>query len=228
MPTPVQFKAPFEFDHYYHLLFRSIDGILLFKNQKHHMFFLEKFYRFTNLIFQCRAYSLLENHAHFIIKVKPEELVKKNILQLTVEERTKSMLRFIENQEGAVSLFDEVAERQVNRFMVSYSNTYNNLIERKGGVFQQPFRRSLIAEEAHLQQAIVYVHANAQKHQLVSDFKEHVYNSYREILSGESLYVDSKAVIDFFDGEEKFISIHKEQVAYFYANQWPASRLEID
>jgi len=79
-----------------------------------------------------------------------------------------------------------------------------------------------------LQQAIVYVHANAQKHQLVSDFKEHVYNSYREILSGESLYVDSKAVIDFFDGEEKFISIHKEQVAYFYANQWPASRLEID
>lgn len=149
-------------------------------------------------------------------------------MQLPLEERTKSIIRFLEKPEEALPLADEVAERQINRFLVSYTNTYNNLIVRKGGVFQQPFRRSLIAEEAHLQQAIIYVHANAQKHQLVNDFKTHVYNSYNEILSGESLLIDAGMVIYFFGGKEKFISLHQEQVAYFYTNQWSASKLEID
>lgn len=225
MPTPPEFKAPFHFNQFYHLLFRSIDGILLFNNEKHRGFFLEKFHRFTTNIFDLWAYSLLNNHVHFIIKVKLEEVIKLNLLKLSVEERTKPMIRFLEKPDE--TSFDEVAERHINSFMVSYANTYNNLIERKGGVFQQPFRRSLIAEEAHLQQAVIYVHANAQKHQLVSDFKEHPYNSYREILSGESFCIDCKAVIDFFGGQEKFINLHKEQVAYFYANQWPNSKLEI-
>jgi hypothetical protein len=228
MPTPVQFKAAFGFDHYYHLLFRSIDGIPLFTNQKQSRFFLEKFNRYSKEIFQCWAYSLLDNHAHFIIKVKPEELVKKKIIELSVDERTKAMIRLLEKPGKEFMLFDEVAERQINRFMVSYANTYNNFSERKGGVFQQPFRRSLIAEETHLLQAVIYVHANAQKHQLFSDFKDHPFNSYQEILSGDSILIDSKILIDFFGGKENYINLHKEQVAYFYTNQWPSSKLEID
>jgi len=226
MPTPVQFKADFEFDCFYHLLFRSIDGIPLFNTEKHRGFFLDKFHRFTADLFQLWSYSLLDNHAHFIIKVKPEAVIRENLHRLSAEEKTKPMIRFL--MIPAEMSIDQVAERQINSFMVSYANTYNNFIGRKGGVFQQPFRRSIIAEEVHLQQAIIYVHANAQKHQLVKDFKEHAFHSYHQILDGNSFCIDCVALIDFFGGKEQFIAQHKEQVAYFYTHHWPDSKLEID
>jgi putative transposase len=197
MPIPEQFKAPFEFQKHYHILFRSIDGIPLFKTEKEHLFFLEKWKRFTDPVFETWAYSLLDNHT-----------------------------QFLEKKEG--SLIGPIIERQINSFMVSFTNTYNNIIERKGGLFQQPFRRSLIASDAHIQQAIVYVHANAQKHKLVKDFKMHRFNSYQAILDRNEVFINVAAVVIFFGGIGKFISIHSEQVAYFYKHQWPDSRLEVD
>jgi putative transposase len=226
MPIPKQFKAPFEFQKHYHILFRSIDGIPLFKTEKEHLFFLEKWKRFTDPVFETWAYSLLDNHTHFIIKVKQQEEVIQMLSDLKEDAKTKVIREFLEKKED--SQIGPIIERQVNSFMVSYANTYNNIIERKGGLFQQPFRRSLIATETHLQQAIVYVHANAQKHRLVKDFKTHRFNSYHAILERNESIVNSTAVLNFFDGIDKFISIHSEQVAYFYKHQWPDSKLEVE
>lgn len=226
MPIPEQFKAPFEFQKHYHILFRSIDGVPLFKTEKEHLFFLEKWKRFTEIVFETWAYSLLGNHTHFIIRVKQQEEVIRTLSSLPEEAKTNAIRKFLEKKED--SPIGSVVERQINSFMVSYANTYNNIIERKGGLFQQPFRRSLIAAEAHLQQAIVYVHANGQKHRLVKDFKTHRFNSYHAILERNDSFVNSTAVLMFFSGIDKFISIHSEQVAYFYKHQWPDSKLEVD
>lgn len=226
MPIPEQFKAPFEFQKYYHILFRSIDGIPLFKTEKERMFFLEKWKRFTDPVFETWAYSLLDNHTHFIIKVKQQAEVIQTLSALTEDTKTKAIREFLEKKEG--SMIGPIIERQINSFMVSYTNTYNNIIERKGGLFQQPFRRSIIASDAHLQQSIVYVHANVQKHGLQNDFKLHPYNSYHTILEGNSTLINTEAVRDYFGGIDEFISIHSEQVAYFYKHQWPDSKLEVD
>ena len=143
MPIPAQYKAPFEFTKHYHLLFRSIDGIPLFKSEKEKQFFLEKWKRFTGFIFETWAYCLLENHVHIIIKVNSAEEIEHSLARLPIESKTKSINQFLETKRA--ELFETVAERQLNSFMVSYVNTYNNIIELKGGVFQQPCRRSLIA-----------------------------------------------------------------------------------
>lgn len=226
MPIPEQFKAPFEFQNHYHILFRSIDGIPLFKTEKEHLFFLEKWKRFTDPVFETWAYSLLDNHAHFIIKVKQQEEAIQTLSALTEDAKTKAIREFLEKKDA--SLIGSIIERQINSFMVSFTNTYNNIIERKGGLFQQPFRRSLIASDAHIQQAIVYAHANAQKHKLVKDFKMHRFNSYQAVLDRNETFINVATVINFFGGIGKFISIHSEQVAYFYKHQWPDSKLEVD
>ena len=226
MPIPAQYKAPFEFQKHYHILFRSIDGISLFKTEKEHIFFLEKWKRFTDPVFETWAYSLLDNHTHFIVKVKQQQEVIQMLSALTEDAKTKAIQEFLEKKED--TLIGQIVERQINSFMVSFTNTYNNIIERRGGLFQQPFRRSLIATDAHLQQAIVYAHANAQKHKLVKDFKTHRFNSYHAILDRNETFVNFTAVLNFFDGIDKFISIHIEQVAYFYKHQWPDSKLEVE
>lgn len=226
MPIPEEYKAPFSSNKYYHILFRSIDGVPLFKTEKEHIFFLEKWKRFTDPVFETWAYSLLNNHTHFIIKVKQQEEVIQTLCTLTDDAKTKAIREFLEKKED--SLIGPIIERQINSFMVSYTNTYNNIIERKGGLFQQPFRRTQITEDKHLQQAIVYVHANAQKHGLVKDFKVHSYSSYKSIIDNNEIFVNAKKVLDFFGGIDGFVSIHKEQVAYFYSRQWPDSKLEIE
>lgn len=117
-------------------------------------------------------------------------------------------------------------ERQANSFMTSFVSIQNKLLSRKGGIFQSPFRRSIINDDVHLQQAIIYVHANAQKHGIVKDFKDYRYSSYHEILSGYSANVCIESVLDFFGGKDSFIQIHKAQVDHFYANDWPRNTLE--
>src|SRR5450432_2157035 len=117
-------------------------------------------------------------------------------------------------------------ERQMNSFLVSYANYINNKYNRKGGIFQKPFKRIKIEDEAHLQQAIIYTNANAQKHKLVEDYKKYPFSSYQGTIKDERYFVDSGNVIEFFKGVEKFILIHEQQVAYFYQQDWPSSKLE--
>jgi putative transposase len=224
MPTPDEFKSPFYFNQHYHVLFRSIDGVPLFKNVKERSFFLEKWKRFTEMATDLWAYSLLDNHTHFIIKTKTKEDVQKLISILNPEQQTKAMKQFIHAPSEA--FFQSIMERQINSFLVSYTNTYNNFIKRKGGLFQQPFRRLLIADDAHLQQAIIYTHANAQKHGLVKHFLEHPWHSYYAIMNGDSYLVCANDVLAFFGGKEKFEQLHQQQIDYFYRQKEAYSSFE--
>ncbi len=224
MPTPVQFKAPFEPDQFYHVVFRSIDGVKLFLNNNQKQIFLNKWIQFMQPFCRIWAYCLLENHVHLVLKIEKAQSICAEIEKWSEDVQTKAIQNYLSDK--SESHFDEMLERQVNRFLVSYVNTFNNEIVRKGGLFQKPFRHVLIVEEAHLQQAIVYVHANAQKHGIVKDYLLHPDHSYHEIIKGTNLYVDSSAVVDFFGNKTAFISVHKEQVDYFYSRNWAGSRIE--
>ncbi len=136
----------------------------------------------------------------------------------------KKFLAAVQNDQ----LVDDLIERQVNRFMVSYANAYNKMYARTGGLFQSPFRRSKIENESHLQQAIIYVHANAQKHGLVSDYRLYGHSSYHESLSGNSLFVQTAEVLIFFGDTKNFIEQHEKQVAQYYGRNWPDSKIEVD
>jgi putative transposase len=223
MPTPPEFKAPFRPECFFHIVFKSIDGVLLFREDKDYHVFLQRFQQFTNSVLDVWSYSLLSNHTHHIIKIKPLTAVLENIKKLS--DQTLAMKSLLADQNNE-QLFDGMIERQMNSFLVSFANYTNNKYNRKGGLFQKPFRRIEVADDIHLQQAIIYVHANGQKHNIVLDFKEHPYNSYFPILKNDTSFIDVNNVLNFFDGPEKFAAIHKSQVDYYYGGNWPFSKLE--
>jgi putative transposase len=226
MPISRDFKSPFYCNQYYHLVFKCIDGLLLFRNDFNRTFFLERFLFFTKSVFNCQAYCLLDNHVHFIVSVKENKALQQSLAEIPDKVRTIAMKKFLLTPENEL-LTDELVERQVNRFMVSYANAYNRMHVRQGSLFQF-FRRSTINEDAHLQQAIIYVHANAQKHGLIKDYRTYPYTSYNEIITGKSFFVNVAGVLHFFGGTERFIEQHQQQVEYFYSNNWPSSRNEVD
>jgi len=225
MPTPVQFKAPFYPQSYYHVIFRSVDGVMLFITEENRGFFLQKFSLFLHPVCTCLAYCLLENHVRFIVHIKSAPSLKNFLLSIAEEARTVSMKKFL-TEPDREEIIDEILERQANRLMVSYANAYNKRFFRKGNLFQSPFRRVEIKEESHLQQAIIYTHANAQKHGLIKDFKDYRYSSYWEILNDNRANVQINEALQFFGGKEQYIKIHQKQVDHFYNKDWPNSKLE--
>ena len=225
MPTPIEFKAPFCPDVFYHIVCKSIDGIVLFNEGKEYKIFRERFGLFTSLCFEIWCYCMLPNHTHHIVRVKSKDIILKNIALLPEKERTNSMNSLIKDTENEL-LFDTMIERQMNSFLVSYANYCNNKRNRKGGIFQKPFRRIRINDDSHLQQAVIYVHANAQKHKLIGDFKKYPFSSYCEIIIGDDQFVETRKTINFFGSKTEFIIKHKNQVDYYYQNNWPSSKLE--
>jgi putative transposase len=225
MPTPEQFKAPFRFQCYYHILFRSIDGLVLFQTKDNYDFFLQKFVFFLNPVLDCFAYCLLKNHTHFIVQVKSKEEILASLFGIPEGAKTISMKRFISDAQNE-SYLDMLIERQINSFEVSYVNRINKVNSRKGGLFQAPFRCLEIMDEIHLQQAIIYTHANAQKHGIINNFSDYPHSSYQEILRKNSPVVNIKKVLQFFSDEKNLIKQHETQVQHFYSRNWPSSKLE--
>lgn len=225
MPTPEKLKAPFCPGSFYHIVCKSIDGIFLFYNDYDYKVYLERFKKFIADFADTWSFSLLNNHTHYICKVRSAASINLFINQLPDKEKTTSMLQWM-NDPVDNRLFDAMLERQMNRFLVSYANYLNNKYERKGSVFQSPFRRIEITEAAYLQQAIIYVNANAQKHGLVNDYKNYLYSSFNNIIRNDTYYIDTQKVIGFFNGKEQLIKTHEDQVAFFYNKGWPSSKLE--
>jgi hypothetical protein len=225
MPTPLQFKAPFFAQSFYHIVCKSIDGLLLFRNPEDYVVFHAKFRQFNLPFFEVWSYSLLSNHTHHIIKVAPAKLIADYLNRKRKSEKTMSMNSFLK-EPGNEEILDVMLERQMNSFLVSYANYYNNQYQRKGGLFQKPFKRIEIPDDAYLQQAIIYTTANAQKHNLVKDFASYKYSSYKETLQDGNTWIARKEVIDFFGGKEQFEKLHIAQVDYYYKNNWPSSKLE--
>ena len=223
MPTPPEFKAPFRPECFYHIVCKSIDGIILFKEDNDHEVFLQRFQQFTNPVLDVWSYCLLTNHSHHIVKMKPLPTVLENIKKIS--DQTLAMKSLLTDEKNE-RCFDTMIEKQMNSFLVSFANYTNNKYHRKGGLFQKPFRRIEVSDDVYLQQAIIYVNANAQKHKLVKDFRDHLYNAYAAIINNDFTFIDVNNVLEFFGGSEKFMSIHKSQVDYYYGSSWPTSKLE--
>ena len=225
MPTPVSLKAQFYPGAYYHLICKSIDGLFLFHDNIDYQVYIERLKKFTGDFIDIWSYCLIPNHTHHIIKTKSIEAVILFIESMVPENITAAMNAFSADSANEI-LFNKIIERQMNSFLVSYANYINNKYRRKGGIFQKPFKRIRIEEDGHLQQAIIYTNANAQKHKLTEDFKKYPFSSYLPTIESDQHFIDSKGVVEFFNGIDKFILIHEQQVAYFYQRDWPSSKLE--
>jgi REP element-mobilizing transposase RayT len=171
------------------------------------------------------SYSLLSNHSHHIVKVSAKKGVIDYLHSQKNVQYTLAMETFLKDNENESS-FNEMLERQMNSFLVSYANYYNNRYERKGGLFQKPFRRIEIADDAYLQQAIIYANANAQKHKIIDDFTKYPHNSYQDVMQGQDKWIALTEILDFFGNKQKFEEIHKAQADYYYQKGWPSSKME--
>lgn len=187
MAKTEHYYTKFEEGKFYHIYNRSIDRQPLFKSDANYRFFLKKFDQYLSNLLDVYAFCLLGNHFHLLIQVK------------------ESLASIDPN--GDFSVHD-IVSKQFRIFFQSYALAFNIQHKRIGTLFQTPFKRAEINDEFYLSRLIYYIHANPQKHNLISDFRDWKWSSYKRILLETDTKLKKQEVLDWFGGKAEYLKFH--------------------
>jgi REP element-mobilizing transposase RayT len=187
--------------HTYHLFSRAVGNEKIFLSHDNYLFFLQKLKLHTSAVCDLYCYSLLPNHFHLLAKMKEQEEV---LEQFELIKKKK----FI-SPEHDVS--DFIMERFSN-FLNSYSKAFNKMHKRKGALFMDYLKRSIVNQSSDFTSYIWYVHKNAVHHQLVKSVGEWKYDSYQSLVSKSPTALLRNEIIEWYGSKEAFIQFHQQPI----------------
>jgi REP element-mobilizing transposase RayT len=103
------------------------------------------------------------------------------------------------------------AEQGFSNLFNAYAKAFNKKYNRTGKLFEERFKRKKISDNYYLMEIIYYIHLNAQKHKLISDFRNYQYSFYNSILSLQKTRIQREEVLEWFGGREHFIKYHLDR-----------------
>ena len=202
-------NAKFDCGLYYHVYGKTNNKERLFRSQDNRNFFLQRLKHYLGGFLDIHAYALMGNHYHLSVKIKDEVKIQDYLGSVPVSERTLKERDYLVSQEKS-ALISDLVSSEFRRFFISYSQAFNKRYNRKGNLFNKPFKKSLYDPEKKFVFLQYYIHHNARKHGLVSDFEEYKHHSYFEILDNNSSLIDIQEIISRFGSIENFELFHKE------------------
>ncbi len=212
MPIPQKYLADFNEGCIYHVYNRTNNREKLFLSDENRYFFLKRYDELLTPFIDTFCWSLLPNHFHLLVSIKSSVEIVKNLGMKDLKDLTGTERKFMNGEISAGVLI----EQSFKRFFQSYSLAFNKMYDRKGNLFYKPFKRMLVEKEKHFTQAIIYIHANAMKHQLVPDFTKYQWSSWKSLLSESPTRLLRNEVIKWFGNIELFVKTHIAMTKYYY------------
>lgn len=198
----MNYYVPFLPGEMYHVVSRATGNELLFKEQDNYRFFLRRFEKYISPVAEIYAYALLPNHFHFLIEIKPYEV----LLQLCYS--NKKLVPESKLQE----LLQTFVMQQFSNLLNSYSKAFNKKYNRKGSLFMDYLRRVQIADDEQFLATVFYIHKNPVHHGLCKNIQDWRWSSYNDILSDTATKIERQKITDVFEGREKFIAYHDQPI----------------
>jgi len=188
-------------DNIYHLFSRAVGSEKLFLSSDNYWFFLEKLKLHTSPVCNLYCYSLLPNHFHLLAKIKDEKSIIKHFEK--IKKRTFNPL--------TENICDFLMERFSN-LLNSYTKAFNKREKRKGALFMDYMRRSIVRKESDFNNFVWYIHKNAVHHQITKKVGNWTYDSYHSILSKLPTDLLRNELIEWFGNKELFIQFHQQKI----------------
>jgi len=204
------YYTEFEEGSFYHVYNRTIDKGTLFKNVDNYIFFIKKFDEYLSGFVNLYAYCLLENHFHLLIEIPSYTTILNNLEAFNSKNPAKILSQ--KHQANISQSTHEIISHQFRKFFQSYSMAYNKQQGRIGALFQTPFKRALISDCQYFTNVVYYIHANPQKHGILSDFRKYPWSSYQRILIDKPSKLCKKEVLDWFGGKEAYLQYHAQNI----------------
>jgi len=206
-------------DRYYHIFNRGNDGSDLFKCDDDYIHFMKLYSIYANPVLETFSWCLMKNHYHFCVRIKRSDefgcFDKRKRWHSDLSVKWKHYERNQVPEEYQVSP-DPL--RMLNFMFDAYSKFFNFKYKRTGALFERGIERRLVDNNDYLIELIQYIHNNPVKQHIVDSPEMYKWSSYNEILKGNSLFCNSKQIIQFFDSEVNFIFVHKAK--YSDDSEW--------
>jgi len=184
-----------EYGKYYHIYNRGINGESLFLSKDNFEYFLRLYDKYIPKIAETFAWCLMNNHFHFLVKIKERKEVK-----------TNNPERFI--------------YQQFSNLFNAYTKAFNKKEDRHGALFERPFRRKHINSEDYLKKLVLYIHTNPVHHKIVENSIEYPWTSYLSIISLKKTKVKRNEVLGWFDTKANFIFAHQQKTTFLELKNW--------
>lgn len=188
MTTP----PPLLYDQYYHIFNRGNNRENIFIEERNYLYFMELYAHYIAPVADTYAYCLLRNHFHLLVHIKSESEIQTFRVSKTRKVSSPSL--------------------QFGNFFNAYAKTINQAYRRTGSLFQKPFGRILVTDNAHLLHLVRYIHYNPQKHGFVDDYRKWPYSSYSALVSEKPTRLQRETILDWFNGRQAFIAAHQEEI----------------
>lgn len=179
---------PFEPGRYYHLYNRGNNRESLFYENENYWYFLRLVKKHWLSWVSIYSYCLLPNHFHFVIQIKEAHDLPNSW------------------QDGQTAIHQPFA----NCFN-AYTKAINKRYNRTGSLFQEHLKRIEITNEEYLQNLIIYVNTNPDKHQVASSV-DYRFSSYQSLLTSKPSQLCRTEVIALFgDTDNLKYMLEKQQ-----------------
>ena len=104
--------------------------------------------------------------------------------------------------------FEKFVMQKFSNFFNSYTKSFNKKYNRKGALFIDYLRRTLISDEEYLRNMVLYIHQNPIHHAICNRLENWKYSSYNSMLSKKPTLLNREDVLDWFGGLDNFIWMH--------------------
>ena len=184
---------------YYHIFNRGNSGENIFLEERNYGHFLRLCAKYVVPVADMYAYCLLRNHFHLLVRIK------------TAEEQLEAKTFGVAQTPKVLKVLKP--SQQFSNWFNAYAKAINKAHGRSGSLFERPFHRIAVADEAHFRQLVTYIHRNPQKHGLVGDFREWPYTSYHTLLSTRPTRLRRDEVLAWYDGAQGLQDAHRQDAA---------------
>ena len=156
---------------YYHVFTRAHGAEVVFKSKENYRFFLRKYQRYISPVCETYAYCLIYNHLHLLVRVKDAKDIAINPKYKETDD------------------LDQYVTKQFSNLFSSYTQAFNKLNNRMGGLFMSPYKRKVLKDGFYFLNLVRYIHLNPVNDKHCKHPKDWKHSSNNSIISNSSTMV---------------------------------------
>ena len=198
----MKYFIPLELGKFYHIFNHAVGSEKLYRNDENYNYFLKKFNEYISSIASTFSYVLIPNHFHFLIEIKSRVEIYEYYVFLELKKEIPKV-----KPENELD-FDKFVMQQFSNFFNCYTKSFNKKHNRKGALFIDYLRRTLVSDEEYLRNIVMYIHQNPIHHKICNRLEDWKYSSYNSFLSQKSTILERDEITNWFGDLENFILMH--------------------
>ena len=185
----------------YHLFNRAVGSEKLFYTADNYRYFLDKMKQHILPIADFFTYSLIPNHFHLLVRIKDGKIIAQHF-----EQKKKKIFN------ATSSCLSDFIMEQFSNWLNGYTKAFNKMYNRKGALFMDYIKRSIVSEDSDFTSYIFYIHKNATHHNLCDKIGIWAHDGYQSLLSDKPTLLLRDETIAWFGSRERFIEFHDQPV----------------